>query len=65
MIQDIGALCYVPINGAPVVVYNNTTHWQSEDYRTITITGGPYSWSTTNATYIAWIEANATQVLGS
>lgn len=34
-------------------------HWESEAYKTISITGGT---DATNATLIAWLQANATQV---
>lgn len=41
-------------------VYDLSTGWLAEAYRTIEITGGT---DVTNATLISWLEANATQIL--
>ena len=40
------------------VYWYDTSTWANENYRTISITNG----DTTNATLIAWLQANATQI---
>lgn len=54
------AVSYRLLNNEFVSAYRNG--WTSEEYRTITITGGT---GATNADLIAWMEANATQVVPS
>lgn len=45
-------------SGTLLVYENEITSWSNNAYKTITITGGT---DVTNATLIAWLEANATQ----
>lgn len=42
------------------VYYDDGSYWSNENYRTVSFTGGT---DATNATLIAWLEANATQVV--
>ena len=51
-------LLYTPPEGDMISAYTSSGGWADEDYRTISITGGT---DATNATLIAWIQANATQ----
>ena len=56
---DNGSLMYMNNESEDVYAYNNNSWINGQAYRIIEITGGN---DVTNATLIAWLEANATQV---
>ena len=62
MYPDNNNLYYYDDLGNDIKVYDASSYWVNQNYRTVKITGG-YNATSSNA--IAWLEANAIQILPS